>query len=174
MTFRHRIAPWLGLLFRLVLAAILVYAGIVKLFEPDGAKRAIQAYRIFPPQWAPILGWGLPILEVALGLLLLVGLFTRWAALVSGLLMVAFIAGIASVWARGYSIDCGCFGGGGDVSPEGLNERYTAEIIRDVIFALMAGFLVVWPHTKLSLDPAPREESLDDGGFDDHEQTLAG
>lgn len=116
MTFRLKVAPWLGLVFRLVLAGILGYAGLVKLFEPDGAKRAILAYRIFPPEWAGFLGWGMPILEVVLALLLLMGLFTRWAALVTGLLMVAFIAGIISVWQRGYSIDCGCFGGGGDVS----------------------------------------------------------
>ena len=33
-------------------------------------------------------------------------------------LMAVFIAGVISVWVRGLSIDCGCFGGGGAV-PEG-------------------------------------------------------
>lgn len=153
MSFSKNIAPWVGFVFRLILAGVLGYAGLVKLFEADGAKRAILAYRIFPVEWAPFLGYAMPLLEVVLALLLLFGLFTRWAALISGLLMVAFIAGIASVWARGYSIDCGCFGGGGDVTAEGINLRYLTEIIRDSIFALMAAFLVIWPRTRFGLEP---------------------
>ena len=66
--------------------------------------------------------------------------------------MVAFIIGIASVWIRGYSIDCGCFGGGGDVTPEGRTWRYASEILRDLLFAGMAAWLTVRPRTLWSLD----------------------
>ncbi len=83
------------------------------------------------------------------------GLFTRWAALGTALLMVGFIIGISSVWIRGYNIDCGCFGGGGDITGAGKNGRYTAEILRDLLFAGMAVWLVAWPTTKLSLDREP-------------------
>ncbi len=142
----------IGLVFRLVLAGILGYAGLTKIFEPDGAKIAVMAYRIFPVEWTGVLGWALPAVEILLAILLLVGLFTRWAALATGLLMVAFIVGIASVWIRGYSIDCGCFGGGGDVTPEGRTWRYTSEILRDLLFAGMAAWLAVRPRTLWSLD----------------------
>jgi uncharacterized membrane protein YphA (DoxX/SURF4 family) len=150
----------IGLAFRLVLAGILGYAGLTKVFEPDGARIAVMAYRIFPVEWTVFLGWALPALEILLAVLLLVGLFTRWAALVSGLLMVAFIIGIASVWARGYSIDCGCFGGGGDVTPEGRTWRYTSEILRDLLFAGMAAWLTVRPRTLWSLDRESVNESV--------------
>lgn len=152
---------WIGLGARLVLAGVLGYAGLVKLFEPGGARGAILAYRIFPVSWADALGWVLPGLEVLLALLLLVGLFTRWAGLASAVLMLGFVAGIASVWARGYSIDCGCFGGGGDVSPEGAAARYTIEIARDVLFAALGLWLAIWPRTKFSLDPPPAPISHD-------------
>lgn len=144
--------PWIGLAFRLVLAGVLIFAGAVKLFEPNGAREAIIAYRIFPASMVDALGWALPVGEVILGLLLLLGLFTRLAALATGILMIAFVIGIASVWARGYSIDCGCFGGGGDISGEGKTWRYTSEILRDLLFAGMAAWLVAWPKTKWSLD----------------------
>ena len=109
-----------------------------------------------PLRWVDFLGWALPGAEVALALLLLLGLFTRWAALATALLMIGFIVGISSVWIRGYSIDCGCFGGGGDISEDGKTWRYASEIGRDVIFTAMAAWLVVWPRTKLSLDwPGP-------------------
>jgi uncharacterized membrane protein YphA (DoxX/SURF4 family) len=141
-----------GLLFRLVLAGVLLYASLVKLFEPHGARDAILAYRVFPPAIAPVLGYALPLLEVALGIFLLAGLFVRISGLLTALLMIAFILGIASVWARGYSIDCGCFGGGGDISPEGRATRYTIEIIRDFAFTLMGLWLYRWPKTKFALE----------------------
>ncbi len=144
--------PAFGLVSRLVLAGVLLYAGGVKIMEPHGARDAILAYRVFPPSWAPVLGYAMPLLEIGLGLLLLVGLFTRLSGLVAALLMLAFVAGIASVWARGYSIDCGCFGGGGDISPQGRAVRYSLEIARDLLFAGLGFWLFVWPRTLLSLE----------------------
>lgn len=162
---------WIGFVLRLGLAGILGWAGAIKLVEPNGAREAIIAYRVFPASWVDFLGWALPGVEVALALLLLIGLFTRWAALATALLMVGFIVGIASVWIRGYSIDCGCFGGGGDISEEGKTWRYASEIGRDILFTAMALWLVKWPHTKLSLDgPEPgayRSDDLDDSDSDD-------
>lgn len=153
-----RVKDTVGLAFRLALAGILGYAGLVKVFEEDGARTAVLAYRIFPVEWSYVLGWSLPALEILLAILLLVGLFTRWAALGAGLLMTAFIVGIASVWIRGYSIDCGCFGGGGDISAEGRTWRYTSEILRDLLFAGMAAWLVLRPRSLWSLDREPLQE----------------
>ena len=145
--------PLSGLLFRVVLAFVLGYAGLVKLFEPNGARDAIIAYRLgIPNDIAMFLGYAVPALEIALAVFLLIGLFIRPAALVSGLLMAMFIVMIAQVWARGYSIDCGCFGGGGDLDPDGKNLRYAQEILRDLLFAGMAVRLVIWPSTGFSLD----------------------
>lgn len=138
--------------FRFVLAGILLYAGGIKIMEPHGARDAIFAYRIFPPSWGSVLGYALPLLEIGLGLLLLIGLFVRISALVTAILMLAFVAGIASVWSRGYSIDCGCFGGGGDISPEGRASRYTQEILRDLLFAGMGFWLYARPRTLLALE----------------------
>jgi hypothetical protein len=73
--------------------------------------------------------------------------------------MTAFVLGIASVWARGYNIDCGCFGGGGDVSEEGRTGRYTAAILRDLLFVGMGVWLVAWPRTKFGLDIGPSRSS---------------
>jgi uncharacterized membrane protein YphA (DoxX/SURF4 family) len=91
-----------------------------------------------------------------------VGLFTRWAALGTAILMVGFMVGISSVWIRGYSIDCGCFGGGGDVSESGKTARYTAELLRDFLFTGMAVWLVAWPVTKFALDRPPLDPYDDD------------
>ncbi len=146
--------PWIGTLFRLVLAGVLFWAGLVKLFETENvAGDAILAYRLgMGRDLANLLGRALPAVEILLAVLLLIGLFTRWAALATGLLMLGFMVGIAQVWARGYSIDCGCFGGGGDVSEVGKTGRYLAELFRDFLFVGMSTWLVAWPRTALSLD----------------------
>lgn len=168
------VRAWIGTVLRVALAAILGYAGIVKLVEPDGARLAILAYRVFPVEWATFLGWALPIGEVVLAVLLLIGLFTRWAALLTALLMIGFIIGISSVWIRGYSIDCGCFGGGGDITGEGKTWRYTSEILRDLLFTAMALWLVRWPYTKLALDGGPGFTYDDDDDDAADETSVAG
>ena len=67
--------------------------------------------------------------------------------------MGAFVVGIASAWSRGLAIDCGCFGGGGEVAP--ADTDYLVTIARDLGFALLAAYLVWRPVTALSLDPVP-------------------
>lgn len=162
--------PTAGAVVRIVLAGVLLVAGGIKIIEPHGARDAINAYRVFPPSWAPVLGYALPLLEVALGLLLAMGIMVRFSALVTAVLMVGFIAGIASVWYRGYSIDCGCFGGGGDISGEGTTWRYSSEILRDLLFTGMGVWLVAWPGTRLAVQASrsrtPYGGAVDDQGAD--------
>lgn len=143
--------PWLTLLARLGLAAVWLYAGGSKIGDLAGSGRAVNAYRILPYDVAMALGAALPFVELALGVLLLLGLATRLTAGVSAVLLTAFVAGIISAWARGLAIDCGCFGGGGDLAA-GQDPRYGAELLRDLGFLALAGILLVSPHTPASVD----------------------
>jgi hypothetical protein len=68
-------------------------------------------------------------------------------------MMLVFIAGISSAWARGILIDCGCFGGGGAL-PAGAEAPYAWEIARDTGLAALAVFLVIWPRSRFSVDRA--------------------
>jgi uncharacterized membrane protein YphA (DoxX/SURF4 family) len=147
---RERALDVLGLLARLFLGVVLVYAGLVKVGRPLTSQRAVQAYEIFPMDLAGWIGLALPFVEIVLGVLLVLGLFTRPAAIVSTLLMVAFVLGISQAWARGLTIDCGCFGGGGQVGAD--ETRYPQEIARDVAFALAGAYLWWRPRSLASLD----------------------
>jgi uncharacterized membrane protein YphA (DoxX/SURF4 family) len=145
------IRPWLGLLARLLLAAVWLIAGGSKIGDLAGSGRAVAAYRLMPVEAARVVGAALPFVELALGVLLLVGLATRLAGAVSAALLAVFIVGIAAAWARGLSIDCGCFGGGGQLGP-GQHPNYAPEILRDVGLLVVAAFLVIWPRTRLAID----------------------
>ena len=169
---RTETRAWIGTVLRLALAGIWLWTGIAKLVQPGGAREAIVAYRVFPTWSLDFLGYALPAVEILLGALLLIGMFTRWAALATAVLMISFMIGIASVWIRGYSIDCGCTGGGGDVSEEGKAWRYTGDLLRDFLFTGMAVWLVAWPRTKFSIDRWPTDEidGLDD--LDDDTESV--
>ncbi|WP_431678030.1 MauE/DoxX family redox-associated membrane protein [Kitasatospora sp. KL5] len=143
-------SEWIGLAARLGLAVVWGWAGLAKISDPAEAAQAVRAYEILPESLVKPAGYGLPFLELALALLLLIGLGTRLVAAVSALLLLAFIAGIASAWARGISIDCGCFGGGGTV--DASKTEYLQEILRDTGFLLLAVWLVLRPRTKFSAD----------------------
>lgn len=145
--------PWLGTLLRLGLAAVWIYAGASKVGDLAASGRSVNAYELLPYDLATAVGAALPFIEIALGLLLLAGFATRFAAGASALLLVVFIVGIASAWARGLNIDCGCFGEGGAIT-DGRDPGYFGEILRDVGFLAMAGFLLIWPYTALSVDRA--------------------
>ena len=105
---------------------------------------------ILPESTVSVVGYGLPVLEICLGLLLIIGLGTRAVASLSAVLMLAYIVAISSAWARGLQIDCGCFGGGGYAA--NATSKYPWEIARDVGLFAASVFLVVWPRTEVSLD----------------------
>jgi uncharacterized membrane protein YphA (DoxX/SURF4 family) len=146
----EELRAWCGTAARVVTGGVWIWAGLLKLPHPQESVLAVRAYQLLPGGAASTVGHLLPILEVVVGVLLVAGLLTRPAAVVSGLLFVAFIVGIASVWARGISIDCGCFGGGG-YDPDAAS-HYPWEIARDVGLLLLSAYVAWQGRTRLALD----------------------
>jgi uncharacterized membrane protein YphA (DoxX/SURF4 family) len=157
------VGNWIGLLARLLLAGVWLVAGGSKVGDLAASVRAVHAYELLPYSVSTVVGAGLPFVELGLGLLLLVGFATRLAALVSAALLTAFVGGIAAAWARGLSIDCGCFGGGGALAA-GESPTYFWEIARDVALLAAAVYLIVRPATRLALDNFLRPEEDDGDG----------
>ncbi|MDR1151625.1 MAG: DoxX family membrane protein [Bifidobacteriaceae bacterium] len=149
------VQPWLTLAARLGVAAVALAAAIPKFADLRQSQRATAAYELMPVALSNVVGIVLPVVELAVGLLVLAGLLSRYAAALFGLMMVVFVIGIAQAWARGLNIDCGCFGGGGAL-PAGAKAAYGLEIARDLLFLAGAAIIVRWPRSALSLDGALR------------------
>ena len=148
-----------GLLARLGLGVVWLLSGIPKAANPRDTIVAVRAYDLLPRSLVEPVAGILPFLEIALGLLLIVGLATRLVAVLSAVVLIVFIGAVISAAARGLSIDCGCFGGGGAVAPD--ETTYLAEILRDVGFLVLAGYLIVRPDTPLSIDRLVRRRVTD-------------
>jgi uncharacterized membrane protein YphA (DoxX/SURF4 family) len=144
------VLPWLTTAGRLLLGAVWLVAGASKITDLDASVRAVRAYRLLPETAAQVVGAGLPVVELLLGVLLVLGTGVRAAAAVSALLMLAFVVGIASAWARGLRVDCGCFGSGGELAA-GQDPDYGPELARDAALTVIALLLVRWPAGRFEL-----------------------
>ena len=91
-------------------AAVYLYAGVIKLLHPEALLVDIRSYDLLPYRLAYLGAFFLPALEVVAGLGILLGRFRRESALILLVLTAVFIAALASAWMRGLDISCGCFG----------------------------------------------------------------
>ncbi|MBL8927824.1 MAG: DoxX family membrane protein [Pseudonocardia sp.] len=154
-----RVRDIVGTVARLGLAAVFLVSGVLKAADPDATYVAVRAYDVLPKLGVTLVAGLLPWVEIVIGLLLLAGIGTRAVAVASAVLLLGFMTGVAQAWARGLSIDCGCFGGGGTVDPG--RTTYGRELLRDAGFLLLAGWLVVRPRTLAVLSlPGRRRERV--------------
>ncbi|EPD31959.1 hypothetical protein HMPREF9306_01517 [Propionimicrobium lymphophilum ACS-093-V-SCH5] len=143
---------WLGLIARMVLGIALIWAGLTKVGRLAANVEQVRLYELPLPDWATlVIGYVQPPLEILVGVLLVVGLFTRFSAILGAAAMAVFIVGISWAWAKGLSIDCGCFTPGG-LLEEGEKTNYLEDILRDVFFLIAGIWLIVRPSSALSLD----------------------
>ena len=111
----------------------------------------MRAFRLLPEGLVVPFAYVQPYVELAFGILLIVGLGTRVVALLSGLLLLVYIGGIISLGARGIQIQCGCGGSGGAILP-GAHTRYTLDTLRDLGYLLFPLWLLWRPDSKFSAD----------------------
>lgn len=138
----------LTLISRFVLGALFLASGIGKLLEPRQEFIAlVQSFGVLPDALAAIYGTLLPWVELVVAVLLLIGLYTRLAAAVAGLMLLSFIIAISVVFVRDGSLaNCGCFGAFAiKESPETL-------LARDGLFMLLVAQLLYSRVRPLALD----------------------
>jgi uncharacterized membrane protein YphA (DoxX/SURF4 family) len=102
---------------RVILGGLFAYAGYLKLVQPWQLFAAdIAEYQVVPMWAATFIARSLPWFEILLGLMVIVGRWTRTSTvLLSGILMV-FFSLMVRAKLQGKEIDCGCFGSGEPIS----------------------------------------------------------
>ncbi len=104
-----------GLLARLAVGGIFIYAGAVKALAPaEEFAYAIEGYKVVGPKLALLAAYVMPWLELYAGALLAAGVYTRFFAVFNGLLLAFFELLLAQAWIRKLPVtSCGCFGSSG-------------------------------------------------------------
>lgn len=149
-TFRRAII-WIG---RLLLGGVFVYAGISKIFFPNTHlwpmfvlkfsistnlatfAEQVESYKLLSPAGVDFVAHTLPVAEILLGLLLLIGWGLRiWASLVT-LVLLGFLTVVTRAYLLHMNINCGCF-----ATPEPLTVK---TVIRDSLFAALAVLMTIF------------------------------
>jgi uncharacterized membrane protein YphA (DoxX/SURF4 family) len=118
MNDKNGIKEILGLLARLTLGGVFIYAGLIKALAPaEEFGYAIESYKLFGAGLALWIAYIAPWIELYAGLLLAGGVFTRWSALFTGAMLVFFEFLLGQAWLRHLPVtSCGCFGSTGSNS----------------------------------------------------------
>jgi putative oxidoreductase len=134
------------LVLRVALGLVFVAAGGLKIGHADVFASEIAGFQLLPHALIAPLALLLPFLELMIGIYLILGLFTRFAAWFAAAEMALFAAAIASAVMRGISTSCGCFG------PSDHATTSWPEVGRDLGFTLMAVIIAWWPPGALAMD----------------------
>ena len=131
--------------FRLVVGGVFIWSGMLKILHPLGFAQNVAAYELFPKWMVILVAVSLPWVEATVGLLLVVGLFRRAAALVACGMLTAFILLVSVTMVRGLSLTCGCFGS--------LSGKVGWTLLGQDIVLLLFSLIVLFSRsTELSLD----------------------
>jgi uncharacterized membrane protein YphA (DoxX/SURF4 family) len=145
----RRLIIWIG---RLILSAFFIYAGYAKLFRPDLHPRPaistaivlfamqVDSYQILPYWAVKLVARTLPVAEIILGLLLLIGWRLRICATLISLIMAGFFVAVVRSYALGMQINCGCF-----AAPEPLTIK---TVIRDCLLLALAVVMTAFAYIE--------------------------
>ena len=131
---------------RLLLGALLVVAGAMKVGHPADLASSIAGFRLLPAEIVGPLALALPYIELLLGGYLIAGLFTRVAAIVAAAQFGLYAAAIASAVIRHIPANCGCFGPG-DVAAADW-----PHVAMDLALAGASGFIAYGAPGALAVD----------------------
>lgn len=122
---------------RLALGGVFVYAAYDKLLHPDQFAEILMDYEVLPWQAVNLAAIWLAMLELLIGLSVILGIWVRANALLMSVLMLVFIAGIATALARGGAVHCGCF----STDPSG-QPRTWISLWQEIL--LLVGCILLW------------------------------
>jgi thiol-disulfide isomerase/thioredoxin/uncharacterized membrane protein YphA (DoxX/SURF4 family) len=120
---------------RVLLAAVFVTAGVVKLRDRPGTNSALEGFGV-PSPAIPAAAILLPLAELATAAALVPKPSAQWGGLAALILLLAFTGGIANAMIRGRAPDCNCFG---QLHSEPVGWR---TLLRNVALAVAAALVV--------------------------------
>lgn len=133
------------LVVRLFLVAIFALAGIAKLYDLEGSKKAVEDFGV-PRGISKIAAILLPLGEIAIAISLLFVQTSWFGAIAGAALLAVFVGGMLWQMWQGNAPDCHCFG---QIHSEPVSKK---SLLRNAAFVALAVFLIFNGRANQGLD----------------------
>ena len=134
-------------IFRVLLGLLFIISSISKIQTPAKFMDSIDAYKIVPESLVYTMAMVVPWLQILAGMMFILDIYSQSAALILSGLLTAYIIAIAQAFARGFSMECGCF----DMIPWIEDKVGWSAIIRDAIFLCMSGSVFLFGTNSVNV-----------------------
>src|SRR5438552_8801168 len=139
-------SPYLLLFARLCLGGVFLLSSTGKLLDKPGTAANMARYPFLSVPMRRLIARVFPYIELAVGVLLILGVFTRLAAVVSLGLFVVFTGLISYDLARGQDTSCHCFGKFSD------DKLTPVAVVRNLVLMALSVLVAVAFDAWLALD----------------------
>lgn len=140
------VSPYFVLFARLCVGGVFLASAVGKMMDREGTAVSMSRYPFLPAGFGRFIAYVFPVIELAVGLMLVLGLFTVLAASAAVLLFVLFTGLIIYDLSRGSDESCHCFG---RISSEKLTPLAVA---RNLVLLVLAALVANGFNGWLSLD----------------------
>lgn len=139
-----------------------IYVAYNKLINPEEFAKAIKNYEILPLQAINIMAIILPYIELFTGTFLILGIYKKGSSAIIAISLLIFIIALASAYARGLNIDCGC-GFSSLVEEKSLKNELLLRIIEDIFMLIGIVIVFIFSDRKDAEPEKIKEEQIIQG-----------
>lgn len=158
-------ARWLTLAARIIVGVLFLKVGFGWFGDHQGLAAILNAYHLLPDSALAPLSRIIPLLLILVGALMLLGLFTRVAAVLSSFTLAIFCVALIEANLRHLPIDCGC-----SLRPRADTLITWPGIVMALGLLAVAAYAAWRPEGPWSLDAVIFPASQDDEDDEDEEE----
>lgn len=144
--------PRLRKLAKILIGTIFVAAAIDKIANPDAFAKSINNFHLLPYEALNVPALILPWLELITGAMLLFSIKEKAASFLISSMLIIFIVAILTAIARGYNIDCGCFGESSPAAAAEVTKVGWAKVLEDARWLIASLFIFLTSKDPLSAE----------------------
>ena len=140
---------WIGLPARLYVGGVFVMACYHKILHPGVFALDVATYQLMPLSTVNLFALTVPWVELAVGMLLILGLRVQASALVVSGLMISFMIALGWALHLGLDMSCGCFASQAATQHDPISWH---TLVRDSVWLVLGLYIAVFDRNAIGLE----------------------